>query len=510
LITASLCARLLTISRLAFSSLALAQSGVPCPGLPGDPSSWKEQEHWVWNEVCSGREANLQQYGGNEAHELPENRPPQRELSGRFLRTILLDDIYRSRIPGKGVLIIGARFREKIDLSHAKLEHDLWLRWSRFEGTPGSDESLNLVGTEISGHLNLDHSIFLKHVNMDSTRATALSLTNGNFPSVWLASAKFDRLSIDDTIVVGELQMRNLEVAQNLSLLNSELTAVELRAAKIGGGLSIEGKRRQDTVCGLRDARSRPKNYPAQFVDLTEATVGILSFGSACYGPINAVENWGAGARLILTNASVRTLKDGLCPEGGSNCPDTWPEHLELTGFIYQQLNSFDANKQSDMAARPTSWWIDWLGRQQVYSPQPYEYLASTLLKVGYKDKAEDILYAGKNRELENTSFPGNIKLWMERVLIGYGYRTRYAAMWAAGFIVLGAIVLHRSGEGPRNRMPYGVAFSFDMLLPVVKLRDYHYSIDLKGWARYYFYFHKLMGYVLASFLIAGLTGLTK
>jgi len=58
--------------------------------------------------------------------------------------------------------------------------------------------------------------------------------------------------------------------------------------------------------------------------------------------------------------------------------------------------------------------------------------------------------------------------------------------------------------------MPYGIAFSFDMLLPIVKLRDYHYTVDLKGWARYYFYFHKLMGYLLASFLIAGLTGLTK
>jgi hypothetical protein len=48
------------------------------------------------------------------------------------------------------------------------------------------------------------------------------------------------------------------------------------------------------------------------------------------------------------------------------------------------------------------------------------------------------------------------------------------------------------------------------MLLPIVKLREYHYSVDLKGWARYYFYVHKLMGYVLASFLIAGIAGLTK
>jgi hypothetical protein len=32
----------------------------------------------------------------------------------------------------------------------------------------------------------------------------------------------------------------------------------------------------------------------------------------------------------------------------------------------------------------------------------------------------------------------------------------------------------------------------------------------LHGFAKYYFYFQKLMGWVLASFLIAGLSGLTK
>ena len=49
-----------------------------------------------------------------------------------------------------------------------------------------------------------------------------------------------------------------------------------------------------------------------------------------------------------------------------------------------------------------------------------------------------------------------------------------------------------------------------DHLLPVVQLIKSHYDIELAGFARYYFYAHKLMGYVLASFLIAGLAGLTQ
>jgi hypothetical protein len=48
------------------------------------------------------------------------------------------------------------------------------------------------------------------------------------------------------------------------------------------------------------------------------------------------------------------------------------------------------------------------------------------------------------------------------------------------------------------------------MLLPIIQLRKMHYDIDLSGWARYYFYFHKIMGYVLGSFLIVGVSGLVK
>jgi len=79
-----------------------------------------------------------------------------------------------------------------------------------------------------------------------------------------------------------------------------------------------------------------------------------------------------------------------------------------------------------------------------------------------------------------------------------------------AAFVALGAVVLHASGEARRNHMPYGIAYSLDMLLPIIRLRDAHYGIDLKAGTRYYFYLQKAAGYVLASFLLAGLAGLTK
>lgn len=56
-----------------------------------------------------------------------------------------------------------------------------------------------------------------------------------------------------------------------------------------------------------------------------------------------------------------------------------------------------------------------------------------------------------------------------------------------------------------------GFWYSLDMLLPVIQLRERHYTdVDLITWVRYYFYIHKVIGYVLVFFVIAGLSGLAE
>lgn len=57
----------------------------------------------------------------------------------------------------------------------------------------------------------------------------------------------------------------------------------------------------------------------------------------------------------------------------------------------------------------------------------------------------------------------------------------------------------------------WGLAYSIDMLLPIIHLRKYHYDkIELEGGVRVYFYIHKILGYALALFIITGLTGIVK
>jgi hypothetical protein len=204
---------------------------------------------------------------------------------------------------------------------------------------------------------------------------------------------------------------------------------------------------------------------------------------------------------LTLRNVTAGTLRDG---------PDAWSDTLDLDGFVYQRLGGLGSTAQ--ITNRGSEWYVNWLGKDKPYSPQPYEQLASVFRFAGHSSKANTILYAGREREREMASGADRFGFETLKWTIGYGLGTRYfrALWWVVGLVALGIMVLRISGEGQRNKMPYGFSFSLDHLLPIVTLRKYHFDVTLNGWPRYYFYFHKLMGYVLASFLIAGMAGLTQ
>ena len=152
----------------------------------------------------------------------------------------------------------------------------------------------------------------------------------------------------------------------------------------------------------------------------------------------------------------------------------------------------------------------EWLEKQKNYSPRPYEQLGKVLREAGYKNKANDILFEGKMRELRESNGLTWMGLFLQLIFVGFGYSYRYTFCWVFALFFIGIFVLWSTEQGLANNMPYGFSYSFDMLLPIIKLNESHYIIKLTGFAKYYFYFHIISGYVLASFLIAGLSGITK
>jgi hypothetical protein len=543
-----LCAVVLTAALLICAKASLAITPLPgtrCNTLsPAESTPWTDQERWVWQQICEGRVADLQsKYGDTVAG----GSRDQRVLTPLFLNTILLFEPYRSAIPRQGVQIRGAHFRDAVNLAGGELARDFSITDSNFDrdldlqylharGSISLEKSrivgpvnmeglevernlnlswvnmgaedrgdIRLVGAQIKGNLWLWDSIVRLHLNMDSLSVGGHLEMSGRgghratYRSIWLQNASVGgELTLSDAAVENQftnglsLTLNGLSVGRALSLLNSTFSTIGIRDAKIGGNVRIEG----------------PKEHlgtdPRVSIDLSGTSVGgALSLGSVDYGSVD----WPEGTIVSLRNAAVFALRDGIECDPESICNGRWPSRLELDGFKYQAL---EADAPVDMAARPAQWWAGWLARQDRYSPQPYEQLASVLVNLGYKEKAKEVLYEGKNRELQAARYPQKLWLTLQCALIGYGYRLNRAWWWVVGFVLLGAAVLRLSGQGPRNKMPFGIAYSIDMLLPAIELRKEHYDIRLSGWARYYFYLHKMMGFVLASFVIAGLAGLTK
>ncbi len=94
--------------------------------------------------------------------------------------------------------------------------------------------------------------------------------------------------------------------------------------------------------------------------------------------------------------------------------------------------------------------------------------------------------------------------------MIGYGYHNWSALLWFAALTVLGAWACGKSPFGRQMRAAQRSWYSFDMALPLIALDKRHEAVKLTGRVVVYFYVHKLAGFVLVSFLVAGLSGLTK
>ena len=432
----------------------------------------------------------------------------------------------------------GAKYTE-VDLGHAKIVGHIEMDGSKFTGKllmngikagdlfmrRGAEyeteyAEVDLSVAKIGGHVEMDGSKFTGKLLMNGIKAGDLFMRRGaEYEGVDLVNAKIDgTIDMINSKFTGKLNMNGLQTADHLLMRGkAEYSEVNLDGAEIGGLLDMSGSTFNGklSMISIKTMSHLLMLWGAFFgkpvtltfskigrnLELRDSTLSGLDLtgtkvgGEFALGPPATL--WSEDAKLILRGTEVYNLQL-------QNLPKAWPDKLELTGFTYACLGG--TNLKIEL-----SWLKDWLEKQKKYSPQPYTQLAKVLRNEGHPDKADKLLYVGKNRELsEIEGLSDWIWLASLKVFIGYGYRIYYAIYWVLGLVSVGVFVLKISRQGSVQGMPYGIAYSLDMLLPIIRLRECHYDIDLAGWARYYFYLHKFMGYILVSFLIAGLSGLTK
>ena len=277
------------------------------------------------------------------------------------------------------------------------------------------------------------------------------------------------------------IRMKYLNVGANLDARGAELTELDLTGAQVERGLRL-GPPGNEDVDELRQCKNKSGKIP----------------------------NLILRTNLILRNTSIGSLVD---------TKGTWPENLDrdLKGFTYHQLG---ASGEDAPIKRKSSWYIDWLKKNEPYSPQPYLQLAGVLRAEGLNEMADDVLLERRERERERAYSKGEYFKWLGqstlRYVYGYGYGRHgfLALFYTMGFfIVFGTLMLWRERRkySVISSIPDSACYSLDMLLPIIHLREQNYSdVNLTSGVRFYFYFHKVVGYLLIFFLLALLTGYTS
>jgi len=180
---------------------------------------------------------------------------------------------------------------------------------------------------------------------------------------------------------------------------------------------------------------------------------------------------------MDLINASVGAIVDER---------KSWPQrgNLDLDGFVYERISS--GPKDADSR-------LEWLNLQDSFTPQPYRQLASVLLNAGDEGGARQVLY-----EMEHRSWSGDrrraFRCWGQvlRATVGYGiYPER--AIWCLSTLTAVGWILHRraklagamaptdkdaysefhrhNGHVPTHYPPFvPLIYSFENCVPLVKL----------------------------------------
>jgi len=555
----------MTLGGTVFTVFMLMQfTGIAAQGqvaLPDGPCqvkahpTWSVVEKWTWGRLCIGQIADL---GVRDERSLDPRSTvgwdDERLLGPGFLESVLLHEPWTSALPRQGVRINGALFDAPVELADGRIEHPLQLSNSRFTKRVDfqrieTRSYMSLVRSHFQGQLNLNSAAISGELDMTDTRVSGrldMVMTNigaglfmrrnAEFTDVnlrgarigghlnmigasvsgtlWMNSASINGpLHMSGDAVFNNINLRGAQVDNQLDMTGATVSGTLLmNAATIGGNLHMSEARFGNPITGVfvqTGGNLELAGAELAGLDLTGAHIG----GELLLAVPDSQPGWRDGARLILHNTAVDAIQD-------TPAPGDWPLELELHGFVYRMLGGMGGD--INITDRGAQSYAQWLARDKPYTPQPYEQLAGVLKRMGHGKEANDVLYAGRERARDLVLEDKQHVVWVGQTAlkytIGYGLGSRYfrSFYWVLALVLTGTLLLRLSGQNrivdEKGKPPLQLAFfySLDILLPIIRLRSRHYNIDLQGFVRYYFYFHQVMGYVLASFLVAGLSGITK
>jgi hypothetical protein len=414
----------------------------------------------------------------------------------------------------------GARFDKPIHGSRLKIAGSVFMKNGKYNDVELTSivvsSNFEIESSTFSGQLNLQsatvsHNLFLRNRTIFDKKVL-LGGANVNGIISTISSGFYDELDMERVEAAG-LYLWDTAFQGNLKLIRAKIGgAIDLAKAKAvridltGADAAELGIRDLGWWCAGGKAMSGTQLARAE-------SAGHLQLGDRQWKEAGC--EGGRPPKLILRNAHVAALQDS---------PVSWPPVLDLEGFRYDRLGGLGGDSGYDMRKRTPAEWTDWLGRDPVFSTQPYAQLSSILLGAGRRDVAEAIQLDGRERERDQAHGLHWAWLTFLYVVAGYGIGlyTFWVLEWVAGLTFLGGVILFLSPVARGRGVVWRLGASLHRLLPVIELSkeftDFFDNLPQQAgigrrvhqFLQVYFAAHAMLGYVLGFFLLAAMSGLTQ
>ncbi|WP_158879489.1 oxidoreductase [Amycolatopsis anabasis] len=397
--------------------------------------------------------------------------------------------------------MINGKVGGSLRLARAKIEV------ARREGIPYYDRALHLDGSEIDGDIE----------------ATALNVPSGQLRladvtvrgNVLASNARFKHrerdvfsarrtkisgnLHLADAKVEGTLRLQGLEVGGSIYLYGTTVTqpslrghtrfSVDIRTARIGRDLVMAAN--QDRPFLAEGGVILDGATIARRLDLDGAKLGASAQDSAALdaSDVGADEFLLTPAeppagRIVLRRAHCGTLSDNA---------ELWEAQggIELEDFRYDVMKRPIGIKDDRAVDRRIEQLRQAMGG---YRPGPYDQLAAMLRNSGNEEHASTVLF--KKQQFRYRSLADGYRFfaplvllwsWLQRSMVGYGYRPIRAVGWLLMLLVTGSVwfgvrddpcvndpnVQHNGDRCVVNRDDSGlqwnpVLYTVDLLVPIV------------------------------------------
>ncbi len=400
---------------------------------------------------------------------------------------------------------------------------------------PWPHRALHLDGTQISGDFDARSIRLAGQARMvDVTISGNLLLDGAN-----LRNPESDVILGRRFSVGGNLDGRFVEAAGCLSL----------QGAKIGANMDLRGTRLIEPGKNMRTGDVAPS------VDIRAATIGrdlILAAGHrpfAAHGGVRmhraeigreanfdgAILGSGLGGTALNAHGMVAqelVLTVGQAPRGRvtlrhARCASLadnekfWDGtgRIDLEDFRYEAL-AVPIDLKDDKKVRTRLRWLR-NSMQGHYSPGPYDQLAAVFRATGNEEHAHTVLIEKHKwryvalAEGMRVLWPGvRFWSWLQRSMVGYGYRPTRALVWLLVCLILGSVWFGLRGEpneinSDDTLIWNPVLYTLDLLVPIIDFGNKN-RWQAPGASQWVATGLIATGWILATTAAAGLTRMLR